>query len=1495
MPEEERFDDSLDIAVVGMAARFPKAANVEEFWRNLRDGVCSVTWLSDADLAAVGVDAATIVDPTLVKAAFLLEDKECFDAELFGYSPREAELMDPQHRLLLECGWEALERAGYDPSRYDGLIGVYAGAGMSTYLMFHVATHGDLMETVGGNSVMLGNSNDFLATRLSYKLGLEGPSINTQSACSSSLVSVVLACQGLLSYQCDMALAGGVAVDVLKERGYLYQEDGLYSPDGVCRTFDAKAQGTVGGNGVGLVVLKRLAEAVRDGDHVHAVIKGSALNNDGAQRAGFTAPRADGQALAITTALANAGVEPETIQYVEAHGTATILGDPIEVSALMAAFATGTKEKGFCALGSVKPNIGHLDAAAGIAGLIKTVLAVENGQIPPLLHFEKPNPRLELDRGPFYINTELLPWPQNSGPRRAGVSSFGLGGTNAHVVLEQAPPLEMVDPDGSAQLLVLSARNEQALERLTDRIADYLRTGGARLADTAFTLQTGRKALPHRRILVAASAADAASALGQRDGGRVLSAVAGSAGSRSVAFLFTGFGDQYPNMARQLYDTEPVFRAALDRCAGILAAHLDLRAVLFADPAPSPAKPGIDLRGMLSQPEVGEHPLNRPLYGYPAMFAVEYAMVQLWHSLGVRPEAMLGHSLGEHVAACVSGVFTLEDALMLAVARAKLIEQRPGGAMLAVPLADNEISRFLGDEVWLAAVNAPRTCVLSGSVAAIEAVAQALTAEGVACRRVATEHAFHSPMMRPVAEPYLEILSDVTLHPPAIPFISNMTGTWITAEQATDPKYWAEHMLGTVRFADGMEVLWRTPGVVLVEVGPGQTLSGLALQHPSSRHAPDRYALPSIRPRSVADGDREFLLRSLGQLWLAGVAVDWTALHRGPRRRVTLPTYPFERRRFWLEPRPGGEPGGQRSATRRGEMSTWFSTESWRRLPALGEPFERIAGQRWLVFADEVGLGDGLVERLRGFGAQVTVVRIGDSWSRGERAFTLDVGAPDSYARLAAALRDSGGVPERVVHAWSVDDTGPEPEALLDKTFHSLVRLVQATAGELMTRETRWDVLTSGLYSVIGTERLRPVKATVQGVCKVAPQEYPGLVCRLVDVVAGPVSGALVDQVLRELVSPPAAGAIALRGEHRWLQGFEPSPVSAGGPSPLRPGGVYLITGGLGKIGLELARAMADTAPVRLVLIGRSGLPPDGTDPVVRAVRDLEARGSRVLVLAADVADEPRLRAAVELAVNEFGPINGVLHAAGVTGPKAHRLLTELGPQEIGWHLRPKLHGIYALDRVLAGQPLDFAVLFSSIAALLGGLGFGAYAAANAFMDAYARQGGHAVRWTSWNWEAWRFPEDNADTAGIGAAIQEMAISPREGREVFDRLLSIDQPAQVIISTADLAQRARLWSDPVHGAGSAAKHSRPNLRNPYVAPGTELERQIAGIWADLLGVDQVGIHDNFFELGGSSLLGLQVVHRLRRDLGRAVPLTIVYEGPTVSTLARLIDGMGAAR
>src|ERR1051325_8176834 len=1064
------------IAIIGMAGRFPGARNVEQFWLNLRDGVESISFFTDQELLAAGVDPALLAHPNYVKAGGVLEDIEYFDAGFFGFNPREAEITDPQQRLFLECAWEAMENAGYDTERYEGAIGVYAGVGMNSYLL-NLYTNRELMSSVGTVQVAVGNDKDHLPTRVSYKLNLKGPSITVQTACSTSLVAVHLACQSLLSYQCDMALAGGVKVDIRQKDGYIYQEGGILSPDGHCRTFDAAAAGTVSGSGVGIVVLKRLSDAIADGDHIEAVIKGSAINNDGALKVGYTAPSIQGQAEAIAMAQAISGVEPETLSYIEAHGTATSLGDPIEFAALTHCFRASSSASAPCPIGSVKSNIGHLDTAAGVAGLIKTTLALKHKQIPPSLHFSAPNPQIDFPDSPFYVNTALQHWPSSSTPRRAGVSSFGIGGTNAHLLLEEAPQAQLADAATSSapQLLLLSARSNSALEKAVSRLSQHLsHHPELSPADVAYTLQVGRRAFSHRRAVLCHTIEDAITALDGRSVGRVFDGHS-EAGARRVVMMFSGQGGCYPNMGLGLYQSEPRFREVVDECAALLMPHL-----------------GVDLRQLLypgaAQRREAEQSLSQTWAAQPALFVIEYALAKLWMSWGVQPAAMIGHSIGEYVAACLSGVFELADGLRLVAARGRLMQEMERGAMLAVMGTEAEVTGWMEawrGRLWLGAGNTVGQCVVSGEERAIEELEAKLTEMEVASKRLKVSHAFHSGMMERAARAMGRYAREVEMREPEIAYISNVTGGWASGAEVGQSIYWGRQMRETVRWREGMEeVLRSVKGGGLLEVGPGQTLSRMGRVGGGIGGAGVVGTVGGEEGRE--GGEDEEIRRAVGKLWVMGVEVEWEKVKgEEKRQRVELPGYAFERERYWIERGKGGIESGigvEGGLKKKEDVADWFFVPSWTR-SVLPQPVKESEGgeqkSRWLVFMYGGGLASRLVKELEQDGHDVISVTEGQHYARlADTLYSINPLVRDDYDTLLMHLQSQQRRPHRILHCWSVstlhalssteqvapnghhpaDTAQTASSALFDiaqqQGFYSLVYLAQAL-GKLFIEESR--------------------------------------------------------------------------------------------------------------------------------------------------------------------------------------------------------------------------------------------------------------------------------------------------------------------------------------------------------------------------------------------------------------------------------------------------------
>jgi acyl transferase domain-containing protein/thioesterase domain-containing protein/acyl carrier protein len=1500
------------IAIIGMAGSFPGARNVTEFWRNLRDGIESITFFTDEELQAAGIEPALLNYTNYVKAKGLVEGIDLFDAEFFGFSPKEAEIMDPQQRLFLECAWEALENAGYSSDSDDGLVGVYGGAGINRYCMNLLANREDI-QSVGWYGIVNGNEKDHLTTRVSYLFDLRGPSFAVQSACSTSLVAIHIACQELMSYQCDLALAGGVAVDPQQKAGYLWI-DGLSSPDGHCRAFDARANGFVSGNGVGVVVLKRLAEAVAEGDHIYAVIKGSAVNNDGHSKAGYVAPGLNGQTGVIAMSQAAAEVDPETIDYIEAHGTATPLGDMVEIAALNQVFRASTNQRGFCAIGSLKTNIGHLDAAAGVAGVIKTALALTHRQIPPSLHFEEADPRLDLADSPFYVNCQLKDWVTEGRPRRAGVSSMGMGGTNAHLILEEAPIKSPSSPSRSHQLLTLSAKTGTALEQMIENLADHLgQQTDENLADIAYTLQVGRKNFAHRAILVSDNREDAVVALKTRASGRLYYGTPQSR-ERRIIFMFPGQGTQYLNMGRGLYSQETVFRDQIDHCSMLLLPHLgfDLREILY---------PKVGAEGEADQQ------LSQTWITQVALFVIEFSLAKLWMTWGIHPQAMIGHSIGEYVAACLAGVLTLEESLELVAARGRLMQQLPGGAMLAVPLTEPEIRSLMGLGLSIAAINAPAVCIVSGPFQAIEQLECQLATRGVSGRRLRTTHAFHSDMMDPILESFAGLVKKTHLKPPQIPYLSNVTGNWITEAEATDPNYWARHLRQTVRFSDGLKELKRDSNCLLLEVGPGRTLSSLAKSQINQR--PELPILSTLRAPSENQSDLTFLLTTLGRLWLSNMRVDWQQFYRSEsRHRVPLPTYPFERRRYWIEARPKSAVAAPLGAEREiKEIEDWFYTPCWKRSTLLksnaadqSERDEPVC----LVFVDPYGMGAGLARALCEEGKKVISIQMGDRLRTIRNdLYEVNPGREEDYQELLGRVIGNGKSPGLVVHLWGMMTEARDSEAeerfrqVQERGFNSLLFLARALFKREPTIPLRLVVVCNQLQDVSGAESIDPAKAIIGGLCMVIPQEYANVECRCIDVVV-PTAGTahasrLQEQLLDEVNNATQDLFIAYRGEQRWVQTLEPIELKAdvNGKRPWREGGVYLITGGLGKVGGTLALYLAQSLRANLLLVVRRGLPQraeweswiekagedDEISVQIRRVQAMEAYGSRVEVMSADVANEREMQAVIARIYEQFGQLHGVVYAASVSRSE---LIEAINRQECERQLRAKVYGLYVLERVLRGREVDCCLLLSSNVSILGGLGQAVYGAANRFMDSFAaahnRHGNNY--WVSTNWDEWLMPGAGERPKKAFTSLDQFAMQPEESCECFRRIAMGASVNQVVVSRKDLLPRYDLYirrrstmaeADGGTAAGERRCHPRPALSSSYLAPRNEIERLIAEIWQEFLGVEQIGIEDNFFELGGHSLLAIQFFAWLRNNFQIEIPVRHIFNSPTVAQMAMVVQ------
>ena len=1350
------FTAENDIAIIGMAAHLPGAPSVDTYWRNLRDGVCAIRRLDADALLATGEDPALIRQPNYVPFAAPLDGFAGFDAEFFGFSPKEAAILDPQHRQFLEVAWESLENAGQPALADAGRVGVYAGCGMGTYFFVNLCSNRDLVRDVGLFLLRhTGNDKDFLSTRVSHVMDLRGPAVNVQTACSTSLVAVHQAVQALLGGECDMALAGGVTIELPHARGYLYKENEILSPDGACHAFDHRAKGTVFGSGAGCVVLKRLADAQRDGDHIWAVVKGSAINNDGAQKAGYLAPSVEGQAAAVAEALSVAGVTADTVDYVECHGTGTYLGDPIEVAALTQAFRESTDASGFCCIGSVKTNIGHLDTAAGVASLIKAAMAVHHGQMPPSLGYEAPNPAIDFDTSPFRVNDRLSDWPRADHPRRAGVNSLGVGGTNAFVVLEQPPaPAPSDESDWPFQLLTLSARSKGALDQAGANLAAHLQAQPDQaLADVAFTLMEGRRALPRRRVLVAETHAEASRLLESGDKGRVFTHTA--LDDPDIAFMFPGGGAQYAGMARDLYATEPVFADWMDKGLSVLEPKLDydLRALWLPEPGHEAA---------------ANKALKKPSVQLPLIMITEYALAQMLMSWGVQPSVLIGHSMGENTAACLAGVMGFEDCIGLVHLRGRLFDTVPAGGMLSVPLSLDALQPHLGPDIDIASLNAPDLTVVSGPDAALQALAGRLAEQGVETQRIAIDIAAHSRMLEPILADFRAYLASITLHAPKLPVISNRSGKPLTAEQAQSPDYWVDHLRQTVRFADGLAALAESADRIYIEVGPGKALSSLARMQGT---IPAQQVLAALRHPDEDIADDLYHIGLLGRIWALGGSFDRAQLWgESRRRRVPLPTYPFQRSDYFIQPAAVEAAKTVSEPMRLDDIADWGTRLHW--LPqgaALDIDIQTELGAAplsWLIFADDAGTAAPVIDRLRGAGHGVQVVRAGDVFRRLDDGWQIapEQGRAD-YDRLVQELIAADVMPDRIAHFWLAEGKprhrpGSSPfQHHMERGFYSLFFLGQALADEGIAAPLHVTVVTSGAAAVRDQALAFPEKATIAGPVGVIPRELPGVTVATLDIEPVTRNAPLaVDAVLEEMLATPANTRAALRAGRRLAQVLRPLPLEPGAGPDMPQGAVWVITGGFGGIGLRLAEELHRRHGAKLALIARTPLPPRGdwarvkadpTDPRtprIAAVERLEALGAQVTVAGADVCNIVQMREALDQVRATLGPIHGVIHAAGHIDDAP---LAAKSPADVDAVLAPKLHGLRVLDQLLPDGAIAELILFSSTSTLTTPLGQVDYVAANAYLNAFAQsRAGGQTRVMALDWGIW---------AEVGMAAEAMA------------------------------------------------------------------------------------------------------------------------------------------
>jgi len=1466
-----------DIAVIGLSGKYPRCSSIAAFWEKISSGESLSHFYSDAELSASGISEQELNDPDYVKADAFLEDAGDFDYAFFGYTRKEAALMDPQIRLMHQQVWLALEDAGCNPLGYGGRIGLFTAASENMDWKINAL----LTANPDVNSFFLRQISEprFISTLISYKLNLKGPSYFMDTACSSSLSAVHVAARSLLMNECAVAVAGGVSLTTRSSKGYRYRPGMIGSRDGYCRTFDAAASGTIGGEGVGVVVMKRLEDALRDGDRVYAVIKASATNNDGNRKVGYTAPSIAGQAECIRLAHRAAGIDPATVSYVEAHGTATLLGDPVEIEALNLAFNNHTGKH--CAIGSVKSNMGHLDAAAGIAGFIKTVLALKHRQLPPSLHFNTPNPAIRFDDGPFYVNTQLTPWESKNGePLRAGVSSFGIGGTNAHVLLEEAPQPEAAGATRPYQLILLSAKSESALAAGREQLKTFLRDPALCLPDLAYTLQTGRAPFGHRGFLVCRSAEEGLSALsgaGFQEGH-----APGTDAKKQVVFMFPGQGSQYTGMGKNLYDGEPFFRNIIDQGLTLLRGYAgeDFSAVLLGG-QPDPA-------------------INHTRCAQPLLFLFEYGLAQLLMHWGIMPDHMIGHSIGEYVAACLSGVFSFEDGLWLVYQRGSLMARAAEGAMLSVAQPADAIRPLLPEGVSVAAVNSPDACVVSGPFALIANLEAQLTARELPHGRLKTSHAFHSGMMEPVLDDFARAAGAIKMNPPQRPFLSNLTGRPITPTQAVSPGYWVQHLRGTVLFGEGLESLAHQTDRVVVEVGPGRTLSTLYKQNKSLVNG-TRVVVNLVRHPGEVHDDQAGMARALGLLWLHGVGADWAAYYAAEKpHKAAAPAYCFDKVPFdhkvdiYARFKQLAGTGG----LIRRELPEWFYAPKWKRATAPREPAGRLSENCFLLFTDQSTWARALREKMIDGGNRVVEVTQGDWFATNEGGVTIDPWSGHDYDRLHQYLAGQGFAVNQIVYAWGTlaapaAGAGPVlPEAVktLNADFYHTLAILQSLGVQTSEAPVRFSFFTRLHADVYGNENRKPAAAAALALLRVAAQENPAATVRTIDLDAPEADEDLVEKLYAELFAGGPEQEVAYRNNNRWVKFYDPvvpQPTTAAGR--LQPRATYLVTGGLGQVAFMLARHLLKKYAANVVLTGRTILPaPAQWDDYLRSgsrqqrvvekiekLKELGALPGFVTYCAADVADYDGLLRVVQTIEATYGAVSGVIHAAGELGPGAFKAVDALGEDAINAQFRPKINGVLNLYAIFGDQKPGFVWITSSLASVLGGLTFGAYAAANSFMDCFA-----AMRRGHWY-------AVNLDGVSGG---NEAPIGEAELVEIFEMSLGLPEAGQWVVSPRPL--ELGHWSAPANatpGAGGQSGTGPGTAPGRYAAAGTGVESALVALWEDFFGISGIGPDDEFFELGGDSLKAMQLSRRIQKIFGLEIPIDAFFKYPTISSLAAEID------
>jgi len=1464
--------NGTEIAIIGMSGQFPGAGSIDEFWENLKNGVESIHFMSDEDLLAEGESKENIHHPNYVNANAFIDDKQYFDADFFGYRPSEAKLLDPQIRLFHENCWKAIEDAGLDVTNDLGKIGLFAGGSQNLNWENYCLIANQNNEVDNYTASQLRNIS-FLCSRTSYLLNLKGPSIYLNTACSTSLIAIQKACTSLLLSECNMALAGGVSIRNSSKKGYFFQEGMIASSDGHCRPFDADSTGTIGGEGVGVVLLKKLSDALKDKDIIHAVIKGYGANNDGNEKISYTAPSIDGESNAILKAIKMARVEPESITYIEAHGTGTKMGDPIEIEALKRVFGKSEKH---CFIGALKANVGHLNEASGVCAVIKTVMALKNKQIPPNINFRKLNPAIDFTNTPFRINTNLEEWKNDYYPLRAGISSFGIGGTNAHIILEEAPKNDMVSTDEGCFILKVSAKTPEALKRNAENIANKLLIEDCSysIQDIAYTLDKGRSAFSFRQTVVASNKDEAAAllkTLNAKDSSKVLN------GKRKVVFMFPGQGTQYVNMGLQLYSTEIVFKEELDTCFRIANDEfgIDLKSIVFT-----------------SVDNTETSAINLTVNTQPILFCYEYALAKTLMSSGIKPDCMIGHSIGEYVAATLSGVFDLKEAIGLVIKRGELIQRMENGLMLAVPLPESGILNYVTGNPLLsiAALNHKNSTVVSGTIDAIQKLQDQLVDDGIESRKLITSHAFHSFMMDGILDEFKQELQKTTFRPITIPFYTNLTGTLATEELVCNSDYWVKQLRETVRFNDGVKALLSNENSVFIECGPGKTLSSFVRSN--EKYSTEAACVHLLRHPSELKDDQMIFLEALGKLWSLGMSYNLSTRYNSTStRRVQLPVYSFEREEFpvivdafkllsKLE-----TPGiiGKK------HPNSWYYKPTW-----LYDPQEftiniPVSEKTLVVFSPTSSILMNVYEQLRFTYSKLIVVRLGADFKQlSENEFELNTNDEEQCVEFVRFINQTGYNVNTVVY----DQTESSNDCFLATN-------IQGTILNTLKAFQQIDPKTQRGYILISQERKdKSIKNQLFGlsVCsallKVATQEYPGVSASSISIDLDSVHDeAFLNQFANELCFAQTGREVLLKNGERWEKSYKKINIKQKGQSPLFDDGVYLLTGGLGKLNTFITNTLLENGSCKVAIIGRSSneLIEDSSnvnqldDEKRNRLSQLQKYTNRFLYLTADSTKESEVRSAVQKIEQKWGEVTGVFHTAGLTVGQSFQTLEKLSMKEILAQNAPKLEGMMVLEKIFGNKDLQFCLSTSSLSSILGGINFAAYSNANMLMENYLqfqRLSGKLPNWTIACLDGLNFDNDRGDGIDLSSLW-----------EVITTCIEHRSNPLTIVSTTDLQQRIDQWvfQNYDENQGDLLDESLfiDDLNEESDMSFTE--QRLIQLWKHFFGRSSLTVEDDFFELGGDSLQALTMIGSIYKHLNIQITITDFFNRSTVKSIAEYID------